>query len=62
VIYPQNSRQIIFDILNNNHVVSIFFFRLLPLALQFVAHPNIQQLLASLWYEGMHERNNKMRE
>lgn len=28
--------------------------------LQFVAHPNIQQLLASLWYEGKYCKISKI--
>lgn len=31
---------------------SIFLFNIVEI-LQFVAHPNVQQLLASIWYEGL---------
>ena len=35
-------------------------FYLLSRTKKFVAHPNIQQLLASLWYEGEEKENERM--
>ena len=36
--------------LHHNHIIS---FKESPFLFQFVAHPNVQQLLASIWYEGL---------